>query len=221
QGGASLFVSDVFVSNLSTADAVDISLIYGPANGTAGGFRSFPNKIRLNANERKEYVDFFPSVLPEITNPFGILVFNACKAGADCTPDSAGESINFRPISVESRIYAITPGSDPRTAASSGQDMPGVPFYNYISREAANGVNKVFITGFRANASSTVPGYRSNLGVVNASQFSTTEVIARLRDGATGTQVGNTKIFTLAPLSFEQPSLSSAFGSAATGTNLY
>ena len=57
--------------------------------------------------------------------------------------------------------------------------------------------------------------------MVNASQFSTTEVIARLRDGATGTQVGNTKIFTLAPLSFEQPSLSSAFGSAATGTNLY
>src|SRR5436190_4541603 len=127
------FVSDVFISNLSTTDQVSVSILYGQQNGK-GAFQSFPNKITLNPNERKEFIDFFPTVLPEITGPFGLLVFNACKAGADCTPDQAtGENANFRNISVESRIYAIALGSDPRTAASNGQDMPGIPWYNFIS----------------------------------------------------------------------------------------
>src|SRR5947207_6552575 len=151
QGGASLFVSDVFISNLSTVDAVDISLIYGPQNGKGETFRTFANKIHLNANERKEFVDFFSTVLPEITSPFGIVVFNGCKAGADCTPDPIqGDNPNFRNISVESRIYAIAPGANPSTAASNGQDMPGIPWYNFISStESGPQLNKVFITGFR------------------------------------------------------------------------
>src|SRR5205823_5167548 len=146
QGGSVLFVSDVFVSNLS-GDAVQISLIYGPQN-TRGNFQTFPNKITLAANERKEFIDFFPAVLPEISSPFGLVVFNACKAGADCTPDpTSGENPNFRPISVESRIYAIPLNANPATAASNGQDMPGIPWYNFISStENAAGLAKVFIT---------------------------------------------------------------------------
>lgn len=217
QGGASLFVSDVFVSNLSS-DAVQISLIYGPQNGKGEVFRSFPNKITLNANERKEFVDFFPTVLPEISAPFGVVVFNACKSGADCTPDPVtGENANFRPISVESRIYAISPTANPATAASNGQDMPGIPWYNFVSStEASAGLSKVFITGFRSNT-----GYRGNLGVVNASQFSSTQIVAKLRDGASGNQIGNDKVFSLPPLTFEQPNINSLFGSVGTGTNLY
>ena len=217
QGGSSLFVSDIFISNLSTSDAVQVSIIYGPQNGK-GNFQSFANRITLAANERKEFVDFFQTVLPEISNPFGLLVFNACKSGADCTPDPTNfENANFRPISVESRIYAIDVGSSPATAASKGQDMPGIPWYNFVSSsESAAGLAKVFITGFRSNA-----GYRGNLGVVNASQFSSTQIIATLRDGATGAPVGNQHVFNLAPLTFEQPSLTSAFGSVGSGTNLY
>src|SRR5436190_948556 len=222
QGGSALFVSDVFISNLS-GDAVSVSVIYGQQNGK-GGPQFFKDKISLAGNERKEFVDFFPTVLPEISGPFGLLVFNACKTGADCTPDPAtGENANFRPISVESRIYAVPCvgaaciSSTPATAASNGQDMPGIPWYNFVSSsENAAGLAKVFITGFRSNT-----GYRGNLGVVNASQFSSTQIIATLRDGQTGLPVGTQKVFNLAPLTFEQPSISSAFGSVGSGTNLY
>ena len=212
QGGSALFVSDVFISNLSS-DQVSVSILYGQQNGK-GTFLPFKDKITLNGNERKEFIDFFPTVLPEISGPFGLLVFNACKLGADCTPDQAtGENANFRPISVESRIYAVPcvgtncAQSTPATAASNGQDMPGIPWYNFVSStENAAGLAKVFITGFRNNT-----GYRSNLGVVNASQFSSTQIIATLRDGATCAQVGNQKVFNLAPLTFEQPSIAAMF----------
>src|SRR5262249_42719531 len=76
------FVSDIFISKLSS-DQVSVSLLYGKQNNT-GAFQSFPNKITLNAGERKEFVDFFQAVLPEISNPFGLLVFNACKNGGNC-----------------------------------------------------------------------------------------------------------------------------------------
>ncbi len=56
---------------------------------------------------------------------------------------------------------------------------------------------------------------------MNASQFSSTTLVATLRDGATGAQVGNQKIFTLPPLTFEQPNIAAAFGSVGSGTNLY
>src|SRR5258706_496661 len=148
---------------------------------------------------------FFPTVLPEITNPFGLLVSSAWKAGVLCSPVDpvSGENANFRNISVESRIYAIPLGSDPRTAASNGQDMPGIPWYNYGSSLEKDPINldKVFITGLRANT-----GYRSNLGVVNASQYSSTQLTATLKDGATGLQVpGSTPhVYNMAPLTFEQ-----------------
>lgn len=217
QGGASLFVSDIFISNLSS-DQVQVSIIYGPQNTPGAAFRSFPNKITLGANERREFIDFYPTVLPEITNPFGLLVFNACRKDSDCTPDVVnGENANFRPISVESRIYAIGVGANPATAASNGQDMPGIPWYNFVSStESSAGLSKVFITGFRSNT-----GYRGNLGVVNASQFSSTQIIATLRDGATQAQVGTQKVFNLLPLTFEQPNIAGAFGAVGSGTNLY
>src|SRR5205823_851186 len=108
-------ISDVWISNLST-DAVSVSLIYGPQNGK-GTYQSFPNKISLQPNERKEFVDFFAAVLPEITNPFGLVIFNGCKANADCTPDPVTfENANFRQISVESRIYAIPVGGSVTTS---------------------------------------------------------------------------------------------------------
>ena len=43
-----------------------------------------------------------------LISAFGQLIFNACKAGADCTPDpTTGLNANFRNISVESRIYSV------------------------------------------------------------------------------------------------------------------
>ena len=219
------FVSDVFISNLGT-DQISVSLIYGRQNGT-GAFQPFPNKITLNAGERKEFIDFFPTVLPEVTNPFGLLVFNACKAGGNCDVTTCGGNGNtcpdFRNISVESRIYAIALGANAATAASNGQDMPGIPWYNFVSSTEEDrpgsihvGLGKVFITGLRNNA-----GYRSNLGVINASQFSSTQIIAKLRDGATGNQIGSDKVYNLQPLTFEQANIAGLFGSTGGGTNLY
>src|SRR5438067_13100251 len=72
QGGSALFVSDIFISNMVN-EPVQVSIIYGPQNGK-GAFTKFANRITLAANERKEFIDFFPAVLPEISNPFGLLV---------------------------------------------------------------------------------------------------------------------------------------------------
>jgi hypothetical protein len=218
QGGSALFVSDIFISNLVN-ESLQVSVIYGPQNGK-GSFQKFNNRITLAPNERKEFVDFFPAVLPEISSPFGLLVFSACKNGGNCDPKTCGgdgtECADFRPISVESRIYAVAPGSDPKTAASNGQDMPGIPWYNYVSSsETQAGLSQIFITGFRSNT-----GYRGNLGVVNASQYSKTSITATLKDGTTGQSLGQ-HTFNLDPLTFEQPSLTSAFGSVGSGTNLY
>src|SRR5205085_5327695 len=107
-GASGTFISDVVVSNLS-ADPVNVSIIY--ASGTNGAQTNFNNVIVLAANERQEIVDIFPSKL-NLQSGFGQLIFNACKQGGNCDPNTCGASstgacADFRNISVESRIYSI------------------------------------------------------------------------------------------------------------------
>src|SRR5437660_2493717 len=103
------FVSDIFISNLSD-DSVDVSVIL--ATGTAGTQITFPRVLTLAPRERRELRDFVKNTLNQ-QSALGQLIFNACKATADCTPDpTTGLNMNFRNISVESRIYSVAIGAD-------------------------------------------------------------------------------------------------------------
>jgi hypothetical protein len=89
-----------------------------------------------------------------------------------------------------------------------------------VSSDAGGvGLDKVFITGLRNNSA-----YRGNIGLVNASQFSTTTLVVKLFNGPNGAQLGTTYQKTLLPLGQDQQSLTAMFGSAfsgATATNAW
>ena len=218
-GGGGTFISDVFMSNLSS-DPVTVSVIF--STGANGVQTNFNGVINLAANERREILDFFPTVL-NLSTGLGQLVFNACKTGGDCTTTCSG-AVNgacpdFRNISVESRIYSIAPGANQATAPTNGQLFSGFPWYNFVSSTAAPvGLDKVFITGLRNTS-----GYRGNIGLVNASQCSTTTLVAKLFNGATGAQIGSNFTQVLSPLGQVQPSLGSIFPTftGSTATNAY
>jgi len=215
------FVSDVFISNLSD-DSVDVSVIL--ATGTNGTQTPFPHVLTLAPRERRELKDFVKNTL-NVQSALGQLIFNACKANADCTPDpSTGLNANYRNISVESRIYSVnTPNADANalnTQPTTGQLFSGIPWYNFVSESASGaGLDKVFVTGIR-----NTDQYRTNIGFVNASQFSTTTITGTLFS-STGTQLSQSS-FTLQPLGSAQGAVGSAtifptFTKAATSTGAY
>jgi hypothetical protein len=225
-GASGTFISDVFISNLST-DVVTVSVIY--ASGSGGTQQNFNNVITLAANERQEILDIFPSKL-NLQTGFGQLIFNACKQGGNCDTTtcpggSSGFCADFRNISVESRIFSIPPGANQATAPTNGQLFSGLPWYNFVSSDASGvGLDKVFITGLRNTGGAGTAGtFRGNLGLVNASQFSTTTLVARLFDGRTNTQIGSPAQVTLGPLGVSQQGLGALFPSftGATATNAY
>lgn len=220
------FISDIWIANMSTTDIVSVSVIYIPSGGTPTPAYT-DNAISLQPSERKEIVDFFPNVLG-LQTAFGSLIFNACKQGADCvnTQDSNGNSPNFRNIVVESRIYSIPAGQgNPNGQPSQGQDVPGVPWYNFVSsRQSSTGLSEVFITGLRNTGTSGQVGtFRGNIGLMNASQYSTTTIRVKLFNGSTRQQIGSDFTQTLGPLGFLQQNVGAMFPAftGATATNAY
>jgi hypothetical protein len=216
QGNTATFISDVFISNLSD-DSVDVSVIFSNAGGTQ---TTFPKILTLAPRERRELRDFVKNNLG-LSNVLGQLVFNACLATKDCTADPiTGLNSFYRNISVESRIFSIANGADPLTAPTNGQLFSGIPWYNFVSEAASGaGLDKVFITGIR-----NTDQYRTNLGFVNGSQFSSTVITASLFSG-TGTLLAQNS-FTLQPLgsffsSVGSQNLFPSFTKAATSTGAY
>jgi hypothetical protein len=228
---SSTFISDIWIRNMSATDAVHVSAIYIPTAGTGGVFdqspQYFDKVITLNPGESKEYVDFFASVLGQNT-AFGALVFNACKKDADCvgTQNADGVSPNFRNILVFSRIYAIPRDSNlTQNPPTTGQAFAGIPWYSYASSLASGrGLGKLTIIGLRNTGTSGQAGtYRNNIGLMNASQYSTTTIQVKLY-GGNGTQIGGTFSQTLKPLMHWQGSIASMFPGFAPGptsTNAY
>jgi hypothetical protein len=221
-GANATFVSDVFISNLSD-DPVDVSVIYATGNTPATAVQTpFPKVLTLAARERRELLDFMSNTL-HLSSAFGQVIFNGCLKDADCTPNPTnGLNTNYRNISVESRIYSFTTGQNQATAPTNGQLFSGIPWYNFVSESALGaGLDKIFITGLR-----NTPQYKTNVGFVNASQFSTTTLTAKLYSGSAPSTVIAQASFTLPPLGFQQTTLgSSLFGTAvpqaATSTNLF
>lgn len=230
-GSSGTFISDVYIANLS-GDEVDVSVIFQSAGENGGSGQEFKNVISLKGYERKEYLDFFKSALNISTNVFGQLIFNGCKKGASCGTDTqdpnTGVSPNFRDISVESRIYQI-PNPDPALPApntrQTGQLFSGIPWYNFVSSLQANsGLDKVFITGItQTGGAGQVGTFRSNIGVVNASQFSRTTIKLTLYQGTmtTADRKGEATV-TIGPLGSTAPKgLGEWFPGVANGSNYF
>jgi hypothetical protein len=221
-GATGTFISDVYISNL-TDDRVTVSVNF--VQGASGGQSTFNNLFTLAPRERREFVDFV-GVQLNLSSGFGQLIFSGCKENTDCGPatqDIFGFSPNFRNISVESRIYSIPPGTSlSQNPPTTGQLFSGFPWYSFVSQDqAANGLDKVFITGIRQNgAPGTAGTSRANIGFANASQFSTTTIVVKLFNGATGAQVGNEFTQTLSPLGHAQANLTAMFP-GVSGTNFF
>ena len=209
-GGSGLFVSDVFISNVES-DSVTVSIIY--STGVGGTQTSSYPTIVLAPGERRELTDFFGGL--GITG-LGQVIFNACKTGGDCSATCAGGDPtsgtcpDFRHITVQSRIFSVpNPSAAINTQNTTGQDMPGLPWYSYASMDqAANGLDTVFVTGVRYTGTGGVGTYRTNFGLVNASQFSSTLLRITIYSG-TGTVLSSADT-TLAPLGQTQIGLNSA-----------
>ena len=225
EGATGTFITDVYLSNLSS-EPVTVSVIYQPsgpnipADGVIG--REFPNVIQLRAGERKQYLDFFRSALNVQGNAFGQLIFNACRSERDCGPATQNEdgySEFFRPISVETRTYQVIPQ---RPLETTGQLFSGIPWYHFSSQlQSSVGLDKVFITGITYTGN---PGqaqtFRTNLGVVNASQYSATTIVFRLYQ-ETLENFKQEKQFRLQPLGSVQQGLTDMFPGVAQGSNYF
>jgi len=230
-GSSGTFISDVYLSNL-TSDEVDISVIYQVVGENGGTGTEFKNVISLKGFERKEFLDFFRSALNVQGNAFGQLIFNGCKKGTSCGSDTqdpnTGISPNFRSISAESRIYQIPgegSGLPPATQRITGQLFSGIPWYHFVSSLQSNsGLDKVFITGVtQTGLAGAVGTVRTNIGVVNASQFSRTTIKLTLYQGTmTDADKKKEATVTLGPLGSTSPKgIGELFGTEFTGSNYF
>lgn len=222
------FISDVQLANL-TGDTVLISVIYQPINtksdpnnpATIG--QEFKDIIELAPFERKEYKDFFQSAL-NLQSGFGLLILNGCLKGANCGPsgtDDEANTANYRAISAESRIYSFKTLLGKETGTV-GQLFSGIPWYHFVSMlQAQAGLDEVFITGVTHTANGST-GFRSNIGLVNASQYSTTTIAASLYRGRIRTEDRVvTKNIVLTPLENIQTNFPGLFPEAQFGENYF
>lgn len=187
QGAAgSFFKTDVTITNASTSRVV-VKVAY--LEGSGDNSPAIDTLITLptfEPGQRRELIDIAQSALGlETAN--GYLIFFSCREGGNCTDcdSNAADCLN---IAVQGRIYNDTPGG------TFGQSFPGIPWYSYAAfTSTAEGTDRLSINGIRNNAN-----YRTNIGLVNASQFSSTVLRLRLFNN-TGTQVGEMEQ-TLGPL---------------------
>ena len=228
QGASGRFVSDVYIANLS-GDRVEVSVIFQQIGAAGGTGTEFKNVIKLAGYERKEYKNFLESALglTSATNPFGQLIFNACLEGASCgaeTQDDDGYSPNFRPITATSRVYSFSTAAGADPLLTTGQLFTGIPWYHFVSSlQANNGLDKVFIQGLRQTGAPPARGtYRSNLGFVNASQYSSTTIVATLYQGTmtAADKKGSEYTVDLGPLGSVQVPFTTAFP-GITGENFF
>jgi hypothetical protein len=226
-GSSGTFISDVYISNLDLDEEVKVSVIYQPFGANLPADNSvgteFKDIITLRAGERKEYKDFFRSA-NIAQNGFGQIIFNACVSGKSCGPetqDQNGFSENFRPISVESRIYQVT---NARPTETTGQLFSGIPWYNFVSQlQSGVGLDKIFITGItQTGTAGQVGTFRTNIGLVNASQYSTTTLVVKLYQGTLSEtdKKGEAQVL-LAPLGNVQPGITSLFPGMTPGGNYF
>lgn len=196
--GGAIFSTSVSIINVSS-DAIEVDVAYLPTQQDNRDRTNSENLTRvatLGVNEAVSFDDFFVEVLNS-NSAFGQLLFFACRAGGDCVNNDS----DFRDIIVEARIYAENEG----VAGTTGQLFSGLPWYSYISRTSASELlDSARIIGIEVS-----DAFRSNYGLANASQFSSTTIRVELWRND-GTRFGTVNK-QLAPLSHLQEGITSAF----------
>ncbi|HEX8172953.1 MAG TPA: hypothetical protein VF824_20630 [Thermoanaerobaculia bacterium] len=180
------FKTDVTITNTSNARVV-VRVAYVEGSGdNSTALNTLITLPTFAPGERRQMIDVAQSALGrEAAN--GYLIFFSCREGGDCTTcdTSGGDCLN---ITVQGRIYNDTAGG------TFGQSFPGIPWYSAAAlTSTTQGMDRLSINGVRNNAN-----YRTNIGLVNASQFSATVLRLRLFNSA-GAQVGEMDQ-TLGPL---------------------
>lgn len=200
----SFFKTDLFINSLAS-DTIEVTIAFLPIGG---------GDNRQAANDTRTVGTIAPGDMITVTDAvqtiLGVSAFGgqailfACRAGGDCENNEN----DIRNITVQARVY--TEGSGvlcPNNAASCsfGQLFTGQPWYAYISASAAaDQLDRALITGIIAN-----DDVRSNIGIANASEFSSTTIRVELFN-QDGTRIG-TFNENLAPLGMVQRGVTSMF----------
>lgn len=190
-GKVAAFNTDVYLSN-PNAERISVSVAFAPSGiADNSGVTAVARTITvLEPGERRAIAN--PMQIFGLDAGFGALVFFGCREGApEC--DCVASPGDCRGLSVESRIYATA-----ANGSTTGQLFSGLPWYSYASRAAAPGYDRVFIAGVRQLGARVVNGFRTNFGVLNASQFSSTELKLTLFT-STGAELA-AKTLSLGPL---------------------
>lgn len=201
--GNVIFVTDVYITNHTTSKVV-VSVGFGET-GTAADNSQLPKNLKnlptsLEPGERRLISDVTGTLFPEKDGKLGFLVFFACKEGGNCQ-DCDLFPADCSLISVEGRIYSY-PAANP-AGGTKGQLFVGYPWYSFVSpSDAALSLDTVFIVGLRNEGARPTSGYRSNFGILNASQDYSTQVKISVYTG-TGSLVGE-KTYQLKPLGHVQ-----------------
>lgn len=198
-GGGAFFKTDVVIANLSS-DRIVVDVVYiptGAGTDNSGAISTFTRLPVLAPGERRVLNDFVQTGLNR-ADANGMALFFACRENGNCNNCDAN-SADCRLISVSGRIYNDQP------SGTFGQLFPGLPWYNYASIDAAQfGFQNVVINGARQDAN-----FRTNIGVVNSSAYSSTTLRLSLFS-PTAQLLGQTEL-TLAPLAHSQQAITNFF----------
>jgi hypothetical protein len=217
--GSVVFVTDVYITNLTTSKVV-VSVAFGETGTTADNSQITKNlktlPTVLAAGERRLVSDITGTLFPEKDGKLGYLIFFACKEGGSCTDcDAAPADCSL--ISVEGRIYSYPAGNP--TGGTKGQLFFGYPWYSFVSpNDAALQLDKVFIVGLRTEGTRPTSGYRTNIGLLNASQDYTANVRVSVYSG-TGTLIGE-KTYNLPALGHVQVPVTDAAPAFSTSNSI-
>jgi hypothetical protein len=212
-GRVANFNTDIYLSNPNN-ERVSVSVAFAPqgVEDNSAATEAAHTLTVMEPGERRAIFDPLKTIFG-LDAGLGQFIFFGCREGApNC--DCAASPGDCRGISVEARVYATSSNCpNGATACTTGQLFSGLPWYAYASKNAANGYDKVFIAGVRHFGGRGVGGFRTNIGVTNASQYSFTELRVALFDSR-GAQLAAGS-FQLGPLGQAQKGFSDLFPSAA------
>jgi hypothetical protein len=203
--GGALFKTDVVITNVSNA-AVDVDAVFLEPTGGGDLRGSFDTDFvaigTLQPGNSVLIEDIVQTTFGKSAH-FGHMIFYSCRVGGNCN-DCDANPADCLPITVQGRVY--DDGDPGRTV---GQLFSGLPWYSYISTAVSqHGLDTAWITGIRQDAAGAIPGYRSNIGVVNASEYSSTVIRVRLFRN-NGTLFGSANV-SLGPLGHRQQNVAAA-----------
>ena len=163
-GGAFFYNTDVWLSNPNSTPAT-VWVAFAPQGQNNSGAPAAAVKLAtdLAANERREINDIIGTLFPGEVGKLGHLLFFGYRQGVN-SADCQATPTDCRAISAMARVYAQD------GTKTYGMTVAGIPWYNYVSPSALDSrLREVFITGVRESGSIGVSGFRTNIGVINAS----------------------------------------------------